>query len=107
MYFSKIANDAVGRKAGNIQEAVHIQVEWPARVQKCKIRNSILPSSSQLVLIHSHDGDKQGQIQSPHLCHIHNSHSSSQSQMVIIVVNNEAVLVTKNSVLQRLMSQTK
>ena len=56
---------------------------------------------------HRHDGDKQGQVQNPHLCHRHNSHSSSQSQMVIIVVNNEAVLVTKNSVLQRLMSQTK
>ena len=44
---------------------------------------------------HRHDGDKQGQVQNPHLCHIHNSHSSSQSQMVIIVVNNEAVFSDK------------
>ena len=64
---------------------------------RAKMQNPQQLNSSIFVTTgpHRHDGDKQGQVQNPHLCHIHNSRSSTQSPMVITMVENEAVLVTK------------
>ena len=39
-----------------------------AKMQNPQLNSSIFVTTGP----HRHDGDKQGQIQSPHLCHIHN-----------------------------------